>query len=127
MQPEQLVTRPCLKKLKAKLHRLNEHLYVFVEQEIICLFADADVDPSNALSTEEVNHLLNLLQEHNFGFTAGMRSFDFNRNGSIEQEEFEAAMRTALFDRPGNVEILVQSCEDIENHLNEAWTDACAS
>jgi hypothetical protein len=119
--------RAALEKLKAKLHHLNEHLDVFVEQEIICLFADADVDSSNALSTEEVSQLLQLLGEQNFGFTVAMRCFDFNRNGSIEQEEFEAAIRAALFDRPDNLEILVQSCEDIENHLNEAWTDAYAS
>lgn len=114
-------------KLKHKLHRLNLQLDEFVEQEISSLFADADADGSDAISTEEANQLVGLLKEHNFEFTIDMRSFDSNRNGNIEKEEFEAAVRTALFDRPDNLEVLVQSCEDVENLLEEAWDDVYAS
>ncbi|CAK0895315.1 unnamed protein product [Prorocentrum cordatum] len=114
-------------KLKGKLNRLNLQLDEFVEQEISSLFADADADSSNAISTEEANQLVNLLKEHNFEFTIDMRSFDSNRNGNIEKEEFEAAVRTALFDRPDNLEVLVSSCEDVENLLEEAWDDVYAS
>jgi Ca2+-binding EF-hand superfamily protein len=114
-------------KLKHKLNRLNLQLDEFVEQEISSLFADADADGSDAISTEEANQLVGLLKEHNFEFTIDMRSFDSNRNGNIEKEEFEAAVRTALFDRPDNLEVLVQSCEDVENLLEEAWDDVYAS
>lgn len=119
--------RAMFEKLKARLHRLCEQLDDFVEKEIGSLFADADVDSSNEISTEEANHLVEQLQKHNFEFTIALRCFDTNRDGKFDKEEFARALRTALFDRPENLDLLVTSSEDIDNVLKEAWTDAYAS
>lgn len=63
------------------------------------------------------------MARYNFIVDVDMGTFDKNGNGSIEKDEFESALRTATFHRPENLEILVQSCDDVEEHLREAFMD----
>jgi Ca2+-binding EF-hand superfamily protein len=116
--------RAMYEKLKAKLHLLCVQLDGYVEKEISNLFADADVDSSNEISAEEANHMVEQLQEHDFEFTIALRCFDTNRDGKFDKDEFARALRTALFDKPSNLDLLIGSSENIENSMKEAWMEA---
>lgn len=116
-----------LKKFKLQLGRSEEQLEEALGKEIEHLFAGADIDKNGALSHDEIEKLVQRMEGIGFEFPVAMRSFDFDRSGTIERPEFLAAMRTAIFERPHNLQQLLRNCQDVRGMTDQAWKHAAGT
>jgi len=114
-----------LEKFWARLERSNDQVEELVQNEILRVFAEADVDANSSLDEKEVEQLHVALQARGFELLPfRIQSFDFDRNGHIEPNEFAAVVHIAIQERAENLRRFVMQSEEITMLGEEAWAAA---